>query len=63
MDHIRLGFDQIVLEKSPYEYREEIFEILHNFVNWCHKYGLDIVFNMHKALEEILRNTKIRTLK
>ena len=27
MDHVRLGFDQIVIEKSPYEYREEIFSI------------------------------------
>lgn len=50
MDHIRLGFDQIVIEKAPYEYRAEIVEILHNFVNWCHKYDLGIVLNMHKAL-------------
>lgn len=50
MDHIRLGFDQIVLEKAPYEYREEILQILHDFVGWCHKYGLGIVLNMHKAL-------------
>ena len=50
MDHIRLGFDQIVLEKAPYEYREEIFDILHNFVSWCHKYDLGIVLNIHKAL-------------
>ena len=34
MDHIRLGFDQIVLESSPYKYRREIIDILHNFVNW-----------------------------
>lgn len=50
MDHIRLGFDQIVIEKAPYEYRNEIIEILHNFVGWCHKYNLGIVLNMHKAL-------------
>ena len=50
MDHIRLGFDQIVLEEAPYQYRAEIFSILHNFVGWCHKYGLGIVLNMHKAL-------------
>lgn len=50
LDHIRLGFDQIVLEKAPYEYREEIFDILHNFVNWCHKYDLGIVLNMHKSI-------------
>ena len=50
MDHIRLGFDQIVLEKSPYVYRKEIIEILHNFVYWCEKYGLRPVLNMHKAI-------------
>ena len=49
MDHIRLGFDQIVLEKEPYEYRDEILQILHSLVGWCHRYGLGIVLNMHKA--------------
>ena len=34
MDHIRLGFDQIVIEKAPYEYRTEIIDILHRFVDW-----------------------------
>lgn len=50
MDHIRLGFDQIVLEESPYKYRESIIAILHSFVNWCRKYGLRPVLNMHKAI-------------
>ena len=50
MDHIRLGFDQIVLESAPYEYRKSIFSLLHSFVSWCHKYDLGIVLNMHKAL-------------
>ena len=50
LDHIRLGFDQIVLEESPYKYRAEIFEILHNFVSWCEKNNLRAVFNMHKSL-------------
>ncbi len=50
MDHIRLGFDQIVLEESPYKYRQKIIDILHNFVGWCKKYNLRPVLNMHKAL-------------
>jgi len=50
MDHIRLGFDQIVLEKEPYVYREEIFEYIDNFIGWCKKYGLNTVLNMHKAI-------------
>ncbi|MBE6645830.1 MAG: glycoside hydrolase family 5 protein [Ruminococcaceae bacterium] len=50
MDHIRLGFDQIVLEEKPYVYREKIIEILHSFVAWCRKYKLRPVLNMHKAI-------------
>lgn len=50
MDHIRLGFDQIVLEESPYIYRKNIIDILHNFVDWCRKYNLRPVLNLHKAV-------------
>lgn len=50
MDHIRLGFDQIVLEESPYQYRENILGLLHNFHAWCNKYNLRLVLNMHKAV-------------
>jgi hypothetical protein len=50
MDHIRLGFDQIVLEESPYKYREKILYILQEFAGWCKKYNLRLVLNMHKAI-------------
>lgn len=50
MDHIRLGFDQIVIEQSPYIYREEIFGLIDSFVSWCEKYGLNVVLNLHKAI-------------
>ncbi len=50
MDHIRLGFDQIVIEESPYRYRSEIIDILHKFVDWCKKYKLRPILNMHKAI-------------
>ena len=50
MDHVRLGFDQIVLEESPYVYRKSIINILHNFVTWCRKYDMRPVLNMHKAI-------------
>jgi len=50
MDHIRLGFDQIVLEESPYKYRETILYILQEFAGWCKKYNLRLVLNMHKAI-------------
>lgn len=50
MDHIRLGFDQIVLEEAPFIYRKNIVELLHSFVSWCRKYSLRPVLNMHKAI-------------
>ena len=50
MDHIRLGFDQIVVEEYPYAYRKEILSLLHSFVDWCRKYGLRPVLNLHKAI-------------
>ena len=50
MDHIRLGFDQIVLEKEPFVYREKIIDILKDFVSWCKEFDLRPILNMHKAL-------------
>ena len=49
-DHVRVGFDQIVLESEPYVYREEIIKLLKSFVSWCGKYGLTPVLNLHKAI-------------
>lgn len=49
-DHIRLGFDQIVLEKEAGGvYREEIFSLIDAFISWCEKYSLNVVLNLHKA--------------
>ena len=50
MDHIRLGFDQIVLEEKPGVYRENILRILDRFIQWCEDAGLNIVLNLHKAV-------------
>ena len=50
LDHIRLGFDQLVVEKTPYVYRENIVKLIADFVGWCRKYGLRPVLNMHKAI-------------
>ena len=49
-DHIRVGFDQIVLEETPYVYRERTFRRLDDFVGWCRKHGLNLVLNLHKAV-------------
>lgn len=50
LDHIRLGFDQIVVEESPFVYREVILGYMENFILWCQKHGLNVVLNLHKSL-------------
>lgn len=50
MDHIRLGFDQLVVEEAPFKYRTHIFDIIKNFIKICKKYNLNVVLNMHKAI-------------
>ena len=50
MDHIRLGFDQIVLEEKCGVYREEVLGILDDFIGWCEDAGLNVVLNLHKAV-------------
>ncbi len=50
MDHVRVGFDQIVLEPQPYAYCERTFRLLDSFSDWCSEYGLNLVFNLHKAV-------------
>ena len=49
-DHVRLGFDQIVLEEKPFVYRKSIINILKRFVAWCEEFSLRPVLNMHKAV-------------
>ncbi|MBQ7225223.1 MAG: cellulase family glycosylhydrolase [Clostridia bacterium] len=50
MDHIRLGFDQIVLETEPYVYNDHTFGLVEGFVGWCQKHGLGVVLNLHKCI-------------
>jgi len=49
-DHIRVCFDQIVLEEAPGRYRENILCLIDNFFAWCKKYDLAVVLNLHKAV-------------
>ena len=49
-DHIRLGFDQLVLEEKPGVYRERTFKKIDDFIGWCGKHKLNVVLNLHKAI-------------
>ena len=48
LDALKKRFDQIVLEESPYVYRDSIFDILKNFVAWTEKFPINVIFNLHK---------------
>ncbi len=48
-DHVRLGFDQVVLEDANGEFIEENFRLVDSFIGWCEKHNLNIVLNLHKA--------------
>lgn len=49
-DHVRLGFDQIVVEEKPYRYRESAMGQIADFVAWAKKHKLNVVLNLHKAV-------------
>ncbi len=48
-DHIRVCFDQIVLEDVDGNSREEHFKLVTDFISWCKEYNLNVVLNLHKA--------------
>lgn len=50
MDHIRLGFDQIVLEESPGVWRERVLERIDRLIEWCEAREMGVVLNLHKAI-------------
>ncbi len=50
MDHIRLGFDQLVVEESHGVCRERVMALIDRFCGWCRDAGVNIVLNMHKAI-------------
>ena len=49
-DHVRVCFDQIVLEERPGVYRENVLKLLDRFIGWTEKYSLTLVLNLHKAI-------------
>ncbi len=51
VDHIRLAFDQVVLEEFEYPgvYREDVFVHIDHFLAWAKKYGLNVILNLHHA--------------
>ena len=50
MDHIRLGFDEIVVRDKDGNYREHILDLIEKFILWCEKRDLAVVLHLHKAI-------------
>lgn len=51
MDHIRIPFDQCVIEEHdrPYSYREDMLKLLDRVIDWSLEEGLEVVLNLHHA--------------
>lgn len=52
MDHIRVAFDQTVMEEysKPFRYRENGFRHIDDFVSWCGAEHINVILNLHKAI-------------
>lgn len=48
-DHVRLPIDYEVLENEDGSEREEGYQFVYNTVDWCMKYKLNIILDLHKA--------------
>lgn len=51
-DHIRLGFDQMVVEEytRPGVWRESGWRHIDDCIGWCERHGLSVMLNLHKAI-------------
>lgn len=49
MDHIRLPLDYDVIETEDGQIKEDGYNHIEDCINWCRKYGLNIVLDLHKT--------------
>lgn len=49
VDHVRLPVDYNVFETPEGEYKEDGFAYVEKVLNWCGKYGLNLVLDLHKT--------------
>ena len=52
MDHIRIPFDQVVIEEytRPYSYREDMLRLLDRCIGWALDEGFEVILNLHHAI-------------
>ena len=49
LDHVRVPVDYNVFENEKGEQREDGMKLVQNAVDWCAKYGLNMVLDLHKT--------------
>lgn len=51
MDHIRLPVDYPVIEddENPFTYKEEGLNYIRKCIDWCKKYGLNVILDLHRS--------------
>ena len=49
LDHVRLPVDYELVETQNGEYKEDGFKYIDNCIDWCRKYGLNIILDLHKT--------------
>ncbi|MBQ7774994.1 MAG: cellulase family glycosylhydrolase [Lachnospiraceae bacterium] len=49
VDHVRLPIDYNVVENEDGSYKEEGFERINVALEWCQKYNLNIILDLHKT--------------
>lgn len=49
LDHVRLPVDYELIQTKHGDYMEEGFEYINKCLNWCDKYGLNMILDLHKA--------------
>jgi len=48
-DHVRLPFDYDVLETKNGKVIKDGYDLLQTIINWCRKYQLNVILDLHKA--------------
>lgn len=49
LDHLRLPMDYNVLREENAAFKEDGFGYVKSAVEWCHKYGLNVILDLHKT--------------
>jgi Endoglucanase len=62
-DHVRVPVDYIVLEDEDGNPKEEGFQYLENCRQWCCKYGLNMIIDLHECFGYFIRSDLKRTIR